>query len=85
MRSQISINNYVNQIPIKTSKHSDHILIKHINVQSLIRKLGEIKLLIENEDIDISNGLLNLIWFILAHVICTVVTHVPVSMPLLAK
>ena len=27
----------------------------------------------------ISNGSLNQIWFILAHVICTVVTHVPVS------
>ena len=33
----------------------------------------------------ISNGSLNQIWFILAHVICTVVTYVPVSMPSLAK
>ena len=33
----------------------------------------------------ISNGSLNLILFILAHVICIFVTHVPVSMPLLAK
>ena len=53
MRSQISINTYVNQIPIKTNKCNDHIVIKHINAQSLIRKLDEIKLLIENEDLDI--------------------------------
>ena len=33
----------------------------------------------------ISNGSLNLIWFILAQVICTVVTHVPVCMPSLAN
>ena len=33
----------------------------------------------------VSNGSLDLIWFILAHVICIVVTHVPVSMPSLAK
>ena len=44
---------YVNQIPIKTNKCSDHIVIKHINAQSLIPKLDEIKLLIENEDLDI--------------------------------
>ena len=55
MRSQISINTYVNQIPIKTNKRSDcdHIVIKHINAQSLIPKLDEIKLLMENEDPDI--------------------------------
>ena len=53
MRSQISINTYVNQIPNKTNKRSDHIVIKHINAQSLIPKLDEIKLLIENEDQDI--------------------------------
>ena len=51
MRRQISINTYVNQIPIKTNKRSDHIVIKHINTQSLIPKLDEIKLLIENEDL----------------------------------
>ena len=53
MRSQISINTCVNQIPIKTNKRSDHIVIKHINAQSLIPKLDEIKLLIENEGLDI--------------------------------
>ena len=53
MRSHISVNTYVNQIPIETSKRSDHILIEHINAQSLIPKLDEIKLLIEIEDIDI--------------------------------
>ena len=53
MRSQISVNTYVNQISIKTNKRSDHIVIKHINAQSLIPKLDEIKLLIENEDLDI--------------------------------
>ena len=31
MRSQISLNTYVNQILIKTNKRSDHIVIKHIN------------------------------------------------------
>ena len=31
----------------------DHIVIKHINAQSLTPKLDEIKLLIENEDLDI--------------------------------
>ena len=53
MRSQISVNTYVNQIPIKTNKRSDHIMIKHINAQSLIPKLDEIILLRENEDLDI--------------------------------
>ena len=53
MRSQISVNTYVNQIPIKTNKRSDHIVIKHINAQSLIPKLYEIKLLIENEHLGI--------------------------------
>ena len=53
MRSQISVNTNVNQIPIKTNKRSDHIMIKHIIAQSLIPKLYEIKLLIENEDLDI--------------------------------
>ena len=53
MRSQISVNTYVNQIPITTNKRSDHIVIKHIDAQSLIPKLDEIKLLIENEDLDI--------------------------------
>ena len=53
MRSQISVNTYVNQILIKTNKRGDHIVIKHINAQSLIPKLDEIKLLIENEDLDI--------------------------------
>ena len=53
MRSQISVNTYVNQIPIKTNKRSDRIVIKHIDAQSLISKLDEIKLLIENEDLDI--------------------------------
>ena len=53
MRRLISINTYVNQILIKTNKRSDHIVIKHINAQSLIPKLDEIKLLIENEDLDI--------------------------------
>ena len=48
MRSQIRVNTYVNQTPIKTNKRSDHIVIKHINAQSLIEKLDEIKLLIEN-------------------------------------
>ena len=52
-KSQISVNTYVNQIPIKTNKCSDHIVIKHINAQSLIPKLDKIKLLIENEDLDI--------------------------------
>ena len=47
MRGQISVNTYVNKIPIKTNKRSDHIVIKHINSQSLIPKLDEIKLLIE--------------------------------------
>ena len=53
MRSQISVNTYVNQIAIKTNKRCDHIVIKHINAQSLIPKLDEIKLLIENEGLDI--------------------------------
>ena len=53
MRGQISINTYVNKIPLKTNKRSDHIVIKHINAQSLIPKLDEIKLLLENEDLDI--------------------------------
>ena len=53
MRGQISVNTCVNKIPIKTNKRSDHIVIKHINAQSLITKLDEIKLLIENEDLDI--------------------------------
>ena len=53
MRGQISINTYVNKIPIKTNKRNDHIVIKHINAQSLIPKLDEIKFLIENEDLDI--------------------------------
>ena len=35
MRSQISVNTYVNQIPIKTNKRSDHIVIKHNSAQSL--------------------------------------------------
>ena len=51
MRSQITVNTYVNQIPIKTNKRSDHIVIKHINAQILIPKLDEIKLLTENEDL----------------------------------
>ena len=53
MRGQISVHTYVNQIPIKTNKRSDHIVIKHINAQSLLPKLDEIKYLIENEDLDI--------------------------------
>ena len=53
MRDQISVNTYVNKIPIKTNKRSDHIVIRHINAQSLIMKLDEIKLLIENEDLEI--------------------------------
>ena len=53
MRGQISVNTYVNKIPIKTNKRIDHTVIKHINAQSLITKLDEIKLLIENEDLDI--------------------------------
>ena len=53
MRNQISIDTYVNQIPIKTNKCSDNIVIKQINAQSLIPKLDEIKLLIENEDLEI--------------------------------
>ena len=53
MRSQISVNTYVNQIPIKTYKRSDRIVIKHINAQNLIKKLDEIRLLIENEILDI--------------------------------
>ena len=53
MGSQISVNTFVKQIPIKTNKRSDHIVITHINAQSLIPKLDEIKLLIENEDLDI--------------------------------
>ena len=53
MRGQISANTYVNEIPSKTNKRSDHIGIKHINAQSLIPKLDEIKLLKENEDLDI--------------------------------
>ena len=51
--SVTSVNTYVNQTPIETNKRSDHIVIKHINAQSLITKLDEIKLLIENEDLDI--------------------------------
>ena len=54
MRSHISQNTDANQISIKTNKRSDHIMIKHINAQSLIPKLDEIRLLIENEDLDIS-------------------------------
>ena len=50
---KISVNTYVNQTQIKTNKRSDHIEIKHINAQRLIPKLDEIKLLIENEDLDI--------------------------------
>ena len=53
LRRQISVNTYVNQIPIKTNKRSDHIVIKHINAQSLIPKWDVIKLLIENEELDI--------------------------------
>ena len=53
MRSQINVNTCVNQIAIKTNKRSEHIVIKHIDVQSLIRILDEIKLLIENEVLDI--------------------------------
>ena len=53
MGSQISVNAYVYQIPIKTNKRSSHIVIKYINAQSLIPRLDEIKLLIENEDLDI--------------------------------
>ena len=53
IRSQISVTSYVNQITIKTNKRSDQIVIKHINAQSLIPKLDEIKKLIENEDLDI--------------------------------
>ena len=53
MRSHIIQNTDANQIPIKTNKRSDHIVIKHINAQSLIPKSDEIKLLIENEDLDI--------------------------------
>ena len=53
MRSQIRVNTYVNKIPIKTNKRSDHIVIKHINAPSLIPKFDEIKLLIGNEDLDI--------------------------------
>ena len=53
MRSQMSVNTCVNKIPIKTNKRSDHIVIKHINAQSLFPKLDEIKLLIENDDLDI--------------------------------
>ena len=53
MRSQVSVNTCVNQIRNKTFKRCDHILIKHINAQSVIPKLDEIKLLIENEYIDI--------------------------------
>ena len=33
------------------SYYADHIVIKHIDAQSLIPKLDEIKLLIENEDL----------------------------------
>ena len=51
MRRQIKLNTDVNKISIKTNKCSDRILIKHINGQSLIPKLDEIKLLIENEDL----------------------------------
>ena len=53
MRSQICLNTDISKIPIKTNKRSDHILIKHINPQSLIPKLDEIKLPIGNEDLDI--------------------------------
>ena len=53
MRSHISQNTNANQIPMNTNKPSDRIVIKHINEQSLIPKLDEIKLLIENEDLDI--------------------------------
>ena len=42
MRSQISVNTYVNQILIKTNKRSDQNVIKYINAQSLIPKLDEI-------------------------------------------
>ena len=52
MRSHINLNTDVNQIPIKTNQRSDPIFIKHINAQSLIPKLDNIKLLIENEDLD---------------------------------
>ena len=41
MRSHIGQNTYVNQIQIKTNKCCDHIVIKHINAQSLILKLDE--------------------------------------------
>ena len=53
MRSHISQDTDANQIPIKTNKRSGHIVIKRINVQSLISKLDEIRLSIENEDLDI--------------------------------
>ena len=49
MSSQISVNTYVNQIAIKANKRNDHIVIKHINAQSLMPKLDEIKLLIEKK------------------------------------
>ena len=39
VRSQANLNTDLNQIPIKTNKRSDHILIKQINGQSLIPKL----------------------------------------------
>ena len=52
MRSHISQNTDAIQIPIKTNKRSDRIMIKHINAQCLIPKLDETKLLIENEDPD---------------------------------
>ena len=52
-RSRIIQNTDANQIPIKTNKRSGHIVIKHINVQSLILKLDEIRLLIENQHLDI--------------------------------
>ena len=53
MRSHISQDTEANQIPIKNNQHSDHIVIKHINSQSLITKLDDIRLLIENEGLDI--------------------------------
>ena len=51
MRSHITQNTDANQIPIKTNKRSDHIVIKYINAQCLIPKLDEIKLFIDNEDL----------------------------------
>ena len=54
MRSHAhQINPNANHIQIKTDKRNDHIVIKHINAISLIIKLDELKLLIENQDLDI--------------------------------